>query len=191
METILNYSNSIALQVLLRAIAVVCLSIFLWRIYQHIDTYGLSVNLLILAIGELITVMIVLFARFAKEAKLDFITAVSTATASFLFLVFVFWAGTGAAFKQCGGRYSIFGSFVADLCQNLFGIFFWTTTCQSGHCNKRCLSCRASSDLFWIFCQSYGVFAVRFFGLQPMYLCCHVFFSGYQNLARGKSTYER
>lgn len=93
MEVILNYSNSIALQVLLRAIAVVCLSIFLWRIYQHIDTYGLSVNLLILAVGELITVMIVLFARFAKEAKLDFITAVSTATASFYFLFLSFGQG--------------------------------------------------------------------------------------------------
>lgn len=83
----MNYAKSVGLQLVLRAIAVGFLCVFLYRIYQiYSFHHSLNFNLILLAIGEIITVAIVLFARLAKEARLDFLTAVSTAVASFYFL---------------------------------------------------------------------------------------------------------
>lgn len=87
----MNYAKSLILQLVLRAIAVGFLSIFLYRIYEVMShRYALNMdfnlNLVLLAVGEIITVAIVLFARFAKEARLDFLTGVSTVVASFYFL---------------------------------------------------------------------------------------------------------
>lgn len=90
----MNYSKSIAIQIFLRAIALACLSYFLWRLYQHSLQFELSFNLILLAIGEIVTLGIVLFARFAKEARLDFITGISTTVATFYFLFLSFGAGT-------------------------------------------------------------------------------------------------
>lgn len=92
--TAMNYSKSIAIQLALRAIAVACLSFFLWRMYNHSVQFGVSLNLVLLAIAEIVTLGIVIFARLAKEAKLDFITATSTAAATFYFLFLSFGGGT-------------------------------------------------------------------------------------------------
>lgn len=123
----MNYAKSIGLQLVLRAIALVFLGVFLYRIYESYQfTHNINLNIILLAIGEIITVGIVLFARLAKEARLDFLTAISTAVASFYFLFLSLDGGVGVVPVLISTAIQIIGvawQIYAKLCLGLsFGL---------------------------------------------------------------------
>lgn len=79
--------KSHAVQLLLRVIAISFLSIFVYRIYELSLSQDLTLNLWLLLIGEIITIGIVAFARFAKDIGINLISIISTVVASFYFLI--------------------------------------------------------------------------------------------------------
>lgn len=123
----MNYAKSIGLQLVLRAIALVFLGVFLYRVYESYQfTHNINLNIILLAIGEIITVGIVLFARLAKEARLDFLTATSTVVASFYFLFLSLDGGVGVVPVLISTAIQIIGvawQIYAKLCLGLsFGL---------------------------------------------------------------------
>lgn len=85
--------NTLVLQLIFRAIAVSGLSIFIYRLYLYSQFNVLSLNIWLLTIGEIITLVLVIFARFAKALKLDFISVISMTVATYYFLFISFGDG--------------------------------------------------------------------------------------------------